>query len=194
MSVVDADLTGALEAANAPSPFAIVLLAEDAGNSGSTSRSELEALRKAYPAATVAVISDHDDSETILRAVRGGAKGFIHTSLRSEAVVHALRVLIAGGEFVPRTAVMSFHTNGPAEPAAPDSDHDLSQQTLSPREREVYDLLRQGKPNKVIAANLAVAENTVKVHIRNIMKKMKARNRLEVMIKTPSLPTRPSRQ
>src|SRR3989304_6297825 len=90
-SGVDADLTGALEAANAPSPFAIVLLAEDAGNSGSTSRSELEALRKAYPAATVAVISDHDDSETILRAVRGGAKGFIHTSLRSEAVVHALR-------------------------------------------------------------------------------------------------------
>ena len=48
---------------------------------------------------------------------------------------------------------------------------------LTPRERSVIDLLREGKPNKVIAARLDMQENTVKVHVRNILKKLNAANR-----------------
>jgi DNA-binding NarL/FixJ family response regulator len=48
---------------------------------------------------------------------------------------------------------------------------------LSPRERAVVDLLREGKPNKLIAAQLGMQESTVKVHVRNTLKKLHAVNR-----------------
>jgi DNA-binding NarL/FixJ family response regulator len=48
---------------------------------------------------------------------------------------------------------------------------------LTPRELSVIDLLREGKPNKLIARQLDMQVNTVKVHVRNILKKLKARNR-----------------
>ena len=53
---------------------------------------------------------------------------------------------------------------------------------LTPRECDVLNLLREGKPNKIIAAALDLKETTVKIHVRHIMKKLKATNRTEAAL------------
>lgn len=186
MSFIEADSVRALDGETSPADFALVLLVYDPENSLIVMRNQLDGLKKLHPATPIAVVSSRDDSQTILEAVQNGAKGYICTSLRSQAVVHALRVLIAGGEFVPMTALIpAVHAERGDGLNGRNGNHGLPQRTLSPREREVFDLLRQGKPNKVIAADLSVAENTVKVHVRNIMRKLKARSRLEVLMTNP---------
>jgi Response regulator containing a CheY-like receiver domain and an HTH DNA-binding domain len=55
---------------------------------------------------------------------------------------------------------------------------------FSPRQRDVLRLLKEGKPNKIIAYELGMAEATVKVHIRVLMRKLNAQNRTQVVLKT----------
>jgi DNA-binding NarL/FixJ family response regulator len=54
--------------------------------------------------------------------------------------------------------------------------------SFSPRQRQVLERLNEGKQNKIIAYELGMAESTVKVHIRHIMKKLNARNRTQVVL------------
>jgi DNA-binding NarL/FixJ family response regulator len=70
-----------------------------------------------------------------------------------------------------------------------DTEEHHSSVRLTPREREVVDCLRQGKPNKIIAYELRMSLSTVKVHLRNIMRKMQVRNRMQVILHE-SLPPR----
>jgi DNA-binding NarL/FixJ family response regulator len=186
LNLVEFDSVRALDGASNPEDLSLVLLVYEPENSQTELRVQLESLTKSYPSAPVAVVSSRDDPQSILEAVQSGAKGFIATSLRSQAVVPALRVLIAGGEFVPMTALKPAQNERGDGLNGRNGSTDHPQRSLSPREREVFDLLRQGKPNKVIAADLSVAENTVKVHVRNIMRKLKARSRLEVLMTNPS--------
>jgi DNA-binding NarL/FixJ family response regulator len=90
--------------------------------------------------------------------------------------VAALRLISAGGTFVPPDALR-------ATTAKPDDQPEGERQRrsdgldLTPRELSVIDLLREGKPNKLIGRELEMQESTVKVHVRNILKKLNARNR-----------------
>jgi DNA-binding NarL/FixJ family response regulator len=78
----------------------------------------------------------------------------------------------AGGVFVPETCVRSLHQS-----AHVDAEHDSF---FTRRQAQVVEAIRQGKPNKIIAYELSMCESTVKVHVRTIMKKLKARNRTQV--------------
>jgi DNA-binding NarL/FixJ family response regulator len=88
-----------------------------------------------------------------------------------------------GGSFVPVRALVHALTG------ARDGDRDGGAGTatsqaagLTPREVDVLNLLREGKPNKIIAAQLDLKETTVKIHVRHIMKKLKATNRTEAAL------------
>jgi DNA-binding NarL/FixJ family response regulator len=103
-------------------------------------------------------------------------RGYIPTSVECEVAVAALRLIGAGGTFVP---VNSLHSTT----AKPDDQPQGGRQRrsdgrdLTPRELSVIDLLREGKPNKLIARQLEMQEITVKVHVRNILRKLNAANR-----------------
>jgi DNA-binding NarL/FixJ family response regulator len=122
------------------------------------------------------VLSDKDDVDEVNRALTHGVRGYIPTSVEWEVVVAALRLINAGGTFVPAGALRSTA-------AKPDDQPEGERQRrsdgldLTPRELSVIDLLREGKPNKLIASRLDMQENTVKVHVRNILKKLNAANR-----------------
>jgi DNA-binding NarL/FixJ family response regulator len=89
--------------------------------------------------------------------------------------VAALRLISAGGTFVPADAFRSTAARPDDQPEdRPKRSDGLD---LTPRELSVIDLLREGKPNKLIATQLDMQENTVKVHVRNILKKLNATNR-----------------
>ena len=136
----------------------------------------LEFVRLHLTGAHLVLLSDRDEVDDIVKALNYGVRGYIPTSVEAEVFFAALRLINAGGTFIPAHAVRSTA----AKPAV---GFDCKQRglpneiALTPRELSVVDLLREGKPNKLIAAELKMQESTVKVHVRNIFKKLQVGNR-----------------
>ena len=157
-------------------PNLVVVYIRSAGLTNTCVQSALELLRVRLPEASAVVLSDGDDVDEVNRALTQGVRGYIPTSVECEVAVAALRLIGAGGTFVPAGALHSTT-------AKPDDQPEGGRQRrsdgldLTPRELSVIDLLREGKPNKLIAVQLDMQENTVKVHVRNILRKLNAANR-----------------
>jgi DNA-binding NarL/FixJ family response regulator len=139
-------------------------------------QSALELLRVRLPEASAVVLSDKDDVDDVNHALTHGARGYIPTSVECEVAVAALRLIGAGGTFVPADAFRSTAAKVDNQPEGR-RQRRSDGLDLTPRELSVIDLLREGKPNKLIAAQLNMQENTVKVHVRNILRKLNAANR-----------------
>lgn len=126
--------------------------------------------------APVIILADKEDISQVLKALDYGVKGYIPSSVNVNVCVEALRLAMAGGTFVPASSVLALrHATDP-------NSHRLQPLggMFTQRQAEVVNALRRGKANKIIAYELKLRESTVKVHIRNIMKKLKASNRTEV--------------
>jgi DNA-binding NarL/FixJ family response regulator len=125
---------------------------------------EICELVEAFQRVAVVMVADNDDLTTILKALELGVQGYIPTTVGIEICMQAIELAIAGGKFVPASCVLSLRK-------------------LTARQSAVAEGLRRGKANKIIAYELNLCESTVKVHIRNIMKKLGATNRTEVAYK-----------
>ncbi len=135
----------------------------------------------------VIVVSDAESADQILSALESGARGYIPTSMSLDVAVKAMRLVEAGGTFVPASSIISSRrreSGGTTELSAAQAGR------FTERQAAVLAALRQGKANKQIAYELNMREGTVKVHVRNIMKKLKARNRTEVAFLTNVRPDR----
>ena len=122
------------------------------------------------------VLSDGDELEQIISALDSGARGYIPTDLTLDVAIEAVRLVRAGGVFVPASSLVAARRTSDASNGAPPSPGGI----FTARQAAVVDALRRGKANKVIAYELKMRESTVKVHVRNIMKKLNAKNRTEV--------------
>lgn len=136
---------------------------------------ELVILSDAEPRASIVLLADDMDSAHVLGALDKGARGYISTSMSFDVAVKALHLVRAGGTFVPveslrTTKARAIESASGAKPEIP----------FTARQLAVIEALRQGKANKIIAYELNMCESTVKVHVRNIMKKLHAKNRTEV--------------
>lgn len=138
----------------------------------------LQHLVDTHPAIPVVVIGENEDPRHIVGILARGARGYIPTSVGLRVAIGALCLAMAGGVFVPASALGN---SGPQRPGPQQSAHSLF--GLSERQAAVADAVALGKPNKIIAYELELCESTVKVHIRTIMKKLRARNRTEVAFK-----------
>lgn len=124
--------------------------------------------------APIVVLSDDEDLTQVLGALNKGAKGYIPTNLPLDVAVEAIRLVRAGGVFVPAGCLSASQRQGKQGA----SSH--PKRIFTARQAAVVDGIRKGKANKMIAYELNLRESTVKVHIRNIMKKLNAKNRTEV--------------
>jgi DNA-binding NarL/FixJ family response regulator len=143
-------------------------------------------LRREFGSTPVVVLSDARTAlqpRNIRNVLNSGAQGFIPTSITEiSAAVAAIRFVKDGGTFAPLDLLLTHRsTSAPAMPEAPVTKH------LTPRQMTVLSHLRQGKANKIIAYELGMTESTVKVHIRNIMRKMGATNRTQAVYKAQQL-------
>ncbi len=130
--------------------------------------------------APVVIISDSEDTSRVVSALKCGARGYIPTSVTLNVALEAMRLVGAGGTFAPTSALLDARS--PSTAAAP-PPYDVSKKVLfTARQLAVLVALRRGKANKQIAYELNMREGTVKVHVRHIMKKLRARNRTEVAI------------
>jgi len=132
-------------------------------------------LRREYGASQpIAVIGDPNKWELVIQVIhRHALRGYLPTTLTPSVAAAALRLVLAGGIFAP--------AEPGAEISSPQNDEPEACR-LTYREADVLRLLRLGKPNKIIAFDLGISESTVKVHVRNIMKKLHATNRTQVAL------------
>ena len=149
------------------------------GGNDEASNAELErqvvAIRQRAETAPLVLVSDREDATFILDAIKIGARGVIPTSLPMEVAISAIRLVLAGGSFVPAAALMSSRDE--AERPTLDAG---AKSMFTRKQTAVIEALRVGKPNKIIAYELSMCESTVKVHVRTIMKKLKVSNRTQV--------------
>ena len=145
----------------------------------------VHALRQAFPNTPIVVLSDASVASqptTIREAIRSGAQGFIPTANTAmPAAIAAIRLVKDGGTIAPVEALLAGRTRR----AEPDADETSS--TLTPRQMTVLSHLREGKANKIIAYELGMSESTVKVHVRNIMRRMGATNRTQAVYKSQQI-------
>lgn len=142
---------------------------------------ELGLLTKLDPPLRSMVLAKADDPNGALTALGQGAGGYISISAGFEILIEAIRFVDAGGIYVPPQCLLMARKKlgAECEPAPRNG--------ISHSERKVIKAVRQGKSNKVIAHELNICESTVKVHLRNIMKKLDARNRTDVAMKGAEL-------
>ena len=143
---------------------------------------EVTTLRQAFSDVPIIVLSDARQASQprVARAViSSGARGFIATrTIEMPIVPAAIRYVSEGGTIVPVDILFSEKVEDD-EPL----DQEMIAAGLTSRQMAVLAHLRQGKPNKIIAHDLRMSESTVKVHIRNIMRKMGATNRTQAVYK-----------
>jgi len=143
---------------------------------------EIKKLNNEFHPAPVILLADTDELPHILQALEYGAGGFIPTSVGIQVCIEAIGLAMAGGIFVPASSVIALRQAG----HLPETRKPLAE-IFTPRQVEVAEALRRGKANKIIAFELNLRESTVKVHIRNIMRKLKATNRTEVAFRINDL-------
>ena len=125
-------------------------------------------------ATPLAVISGTAANAEIRAAVHAGVRGFIPKTSSPEHFAHALQILLAGGSSVPAEIFLDQPANDVTEPW-------LAQ--MSERERDVLRGVSQGQSNKEIGRQMGLAEVTVKLHLRNIFRKMDVKSRSEAAVK-----------
>lgn len=144
---------------------------------------EIRRLSSEFASTPVIVLADTDELAQIMKALECGAKGYIPSSVTIDVCIEAIYLALVGGVFVPASCLFAMHQLFESSNTVP---HPLAGMFTS-RQAEVVEALRRGKANKIIAYELNLRESTVKVHIRNIMKKVKATNRTEVAYKLNDL-------
>jgi DNA-binding NarL/FixJ family response regulator len=151
--------------------------------------SGLEATRriaKASPESVVLVLSMLDDDESVLAAMRAGARGYVLKGAGQEELLAAIRAVAAGGAVfgaaVAGRMLAALDAPAPA-PAFPG---------LTEREAQVLSLMAEGRDNREIAAALQVSWNTVANHVSHILTKLQARDRVDAVLRARN-PTSSSR-
>ena len=140
------------------------------------------------------ILADREEAGAALDAFRLGVRGYIPTTVGLSVALEAIRLVGAGGTFIPTTflqRIMQDETTAPEPPNGP--ERAISEQAvrgddrkngLTPRQIAVLKCMREGKANKIIAHELGMCESTVKVHVRNILKKLGATNRTQAVYLT----------
>ena len=144
----------------------------------------IRALRANCPTLAVVVTSAQDDAQTIRQVLACGVSGFIPKSEPCSVILQALRLVQAGGVYVPPRAFMKPTVAGRAAPLPFTSDVDP---VLTPRQLDVLDRLLLGRPNKLIARDLGLTEGTVKIHIAAILRSLGVSTRTGAVVRAQAL-------
>jgi len=166
----------------------------------------IRSLKAHYTDARIVVLTDSFDMNAMMAALQAGVDGYCLATIGCDALVKYLDLVMLGEVVFPSSIFLSAlsasdrasntHEPVPVEDSRPlpmtrvADAANLPGRTLSSREAEILRCLTQGAPNKVIARKLDVAEATVKVHIKAILRKIRVSNRTQAaMWAVAHLPT-----
>lgn len=171
----------ALAAATAADKLALILL--DLKMPGMDNLNGLESLRQHFPDVPIVILSGHVSRTMVLAAAQAGAAGYIPKTISGAAMINALRLVLSGERYLP--SEMFFGSEGDnaddAKPAPAALPEGSPLTRLSVRERDILNHLVDGRTNKEIARQLDLQEITIKVHLRNVYRKIGASNRAQAV-------------
>jgi len=172
----------------AEDPPSLILL--DLNMPGFQGLGALHTVIAAAHAIPIAVLSGEGDPGLIRDAIDAGASGFVPKSSKSEILVAALKLILAGGVYLPTAALKqaSFATDD----ANATVKNNKKANTLSARQTEVLLRAIKGQPNKIIAMDLGIAEGTVKTHLSGAFRTLGVRNRTEAVFAAAKLGLAPA--
>jgi DNA-binding NarL/FixJ family response regulator len=139
----------------------------------------LRALRARLPAVPVVILAASEEPTDIRLALDGGAMGFISKSSTSEVMLGALRLVLAGGVYLPPTLLERQRSGARTKDGGRKTLETLG---LTPRQHDVLRLLSQGRSNKEIARTLDLTEGTVKLHVSAILRALEVDNRTQAVV------------
>ncbi len=139
----------------------------------------LKRLRDAGIESRVVMLTVSDSEHSVVAALRAGADGYLLKDMEPDDLLDALDATVKG-EFVISDNLKRYI--GKALKSEPEVADSFDSAGLTEREREILSHLALGQSNKVIAANLDITEGTVKVHVKNLLKKLKLRSRVEAAV------------
>jgi DNA-binding NarL/FixJ family response regulator len=143
--------------------------------------SVLRELRDRYATIAIIILSSSDDQDAVKRAFKLGALGFIPKTTEREVMLNAIKLVFAGGIYIPSEILEKATSPGLTNKLA--TRDSLKGLGLTDRQIEVVALLMKGKSNKVIAKTLNMAVPTVKNHITAVLKALSVTSRTEAVIK-----------
>jgi len=171
------DLDQAMAVIEEHQPFDVIVL--DLRMPGMHGFDGLAKIRGVRPDTPVVIMSGASDPQTVRDALDRGARGFFPKTMNGNALVSALRLVVAGETFIPSAYLRS--TGGGATNGHGANAPSPGGVVFTRREQDVLRHLLQGRANKEIAAELGLEEVTIKLHVRGICRKLGARNRTEAV-------------
>jgi DNA-binding NarL/FixJ family response regulator len=128
----------------------------------------IEQIKAESPNARIIVLSTHEGDVDIRRALDAGAQGYVAKGMVREELLEVIRAVYAGKKRLPAAVAQTLAEY-------------ISEDMVSSRELQVLSLISTGKRNKEIAADLSISEETVKMHVKNILSKLRASDRTEAV-------------
>jgi len=143
----------------------------------------LSDLRKSHPAIAVVMLSAFCDRDNVLKSLAIGAQGFIAKTATRDVLLGALRLVLAGGVYIPPEILDRVPEPAPQPDTKPDRPGPTPAELgLTERQLDVLALMMEGKSNKLICRHLDLAEPTVKNHVSAILKALDVNNRTEAVL------------
>lgn len=170
------DGSGVVKAVEELLPDVVVMDVRMPGTDGVTATRSLRALPQAPP---VLVLTTFEDEEILAAALRAGAAGFLLKGVPAEDLQRAVRTVAEGGAWLDPAVtgrVLAAYRDGAT--SLPDAVLDV----LTPREREVLELIGTGLSNAEIADRLTLGEGTIKTHIGHVFAKLQLRDRAAAVV------------
>ena len=156
----------------------VVLL--DLGLHNGDSLRVAESVKREFPASKIIVMDLLPAHEDIVEFVNVGVSGFMMKDATLDDLVHTIRSVAAGAHVLPPQMTATLFSRIARDAVAKGRPEVLESVRMTPRERDVINLIAEGLSNKEIAARLDVATHTVKSHVRNIMEKLTLHTRLQI--------------
>lgn len=143
-----------------------------------------KAIKQELPEVNVLTLTTFDDDERVFEALKAGSSGYLLKDTPSKQLVDAIRAVSAGQSFLQPSIASKVlaEFSRLAEPRLLDKKPVVLREPLSQREEEVLVWLSRGCSNKEIAANLALAEGTVKNHVSNVLGKLGVLDRTQAAL------------
>jgi DNA-binding NarL/FixJ family response regulator len=139
-----------------------------------------EEIRKEYPESKIILMDLLPVHEDIVAFVNAGVSGFIMKDATLDDLAKTIQLVVGGANVLPREMTGSLFSEIAREAVAKEGPRALQAVRMTPREREVINLIAEGLGNKEIAGRLHIATHTVKSHVRNVMEKLALHTRLQI--------------